>query len=234
MVAHAPSSHAAVLHLPDRRRARAGTFVRLAHRRLGQSHAFAAIPDPDGNGYRVIVPRAGDWTAELIDSPPGRIRVRGAPVDGVASVARLFRRVVWIATGSGIAPCLPHLLAHDGTRSHLVRVTRNPLRTYGSLLDEIRAAVPTPASGTPTRTANPTSPSWRRTPTGARAPKPSSVFPTRTPPAVSSPTCGGEASPPTAPSGTRERHASQSTADICPVTRVASKAARGAGAARGD
>jgi len=88
------------------------------------------------------VPRAGDWTAELIDSPPGRIRVRGAPVDGVASVARLFRRVVWIATGSGIAPCLPHLLAHDGTRSHLVRVTRNPLRTYGSLLDEIRAAVP--------------------------------------------------------------------------------------------
>ena len=143
VVAHVPSSHAAVLHLPDRRRARAGTFVRLAHRRLGQSHAFAAIPDPDGGGYRVIVSRAGDWTAELIDSPPDRIWVRGVPVDGVASVARLFRRVVWIATGSGIAPCLPHLLAGEATRSHLVWVTHSPLHTYGSrLLDEILAAAP--------------------------------------------------------------------------------------------
>jgi hypothetical protein len=55
---HVPSSHAAVLHLPDQRRAWAGTFVRLSHQRLGQSHAFAAIPDPEGGGYRVIVSRA--------------------------------------------------------------------------------------------------------------------------------------------------------------------------------
>ncbi|MBX6750574.1 MAG: hypothetical protein IRY85_13050 [Micromonosporaceae bacterium] len=142
VTAYVPSSHAAVLHLPDRRRARAGTFVRLAHQRLGQSHAFAAIPDPDGAGYRVIVSRAGDWTGKLIDSPPDRVWVRGVPIDGVASVARLFHRVVWLATGSGIAPCLPHLLAGDATRSHLVWVTRNPQRTYGQLLDEIRAAAP--------------------------------------------------------------------------------------------
>ena len=166
VTAHVPSSHAAVLHLPDRRRARAGTFVRLAHRRLGQSHAFAAIPDPDG-GYRVVVSRAGDWTGKLIESPPSRLWVRGGPVDGVASVARLFHRVVWIATGSGIAPCLPHLLASDVTnsaqlagaesagnsaqlagaesagKSQLVWVTRNPLRTYGpQLLAEIQAAAP--------------------------------------------------------------------------------------------
>lgn len=138
--AHVPSSHAAVLRLPDARRAVAGDFVRLAHRRMGQSHAFAAIPDP--SGYRVVVSRAGDWTAKLIDSPPREVWVRGVPVAGVASVARLFDRVVWIATGSGIAPCLPHLLA-GSSPSHLVWVTRNPVRTYGpALLDEIRTAAP--------------------------------------------------------------------------------------------
>jgi hypothetical protein len=141
VAAYVPSSHAAVLHLPDRHRARAGAFVRLAHRRLGQSHPFAAIPDPDGSGYRVVVSRAGDWTGKMIESPPDRLWVRGVPVDGVASVARLFHRVVWLATGSGIAPCLPHLLAGDA-RSHLVWVTRNPQRTYGRLVDEIRTAAP--------------------------------------------------------------------------------------------
>lgn len=143
VAAHVPSGHAAVLHLPAGRRAVAGTFVRLSHRPLGQSHAFAAIPDASGSGYRVVVSRAGDWTAKLIDSPPDRVWVRGVPVAGVASVARLFRRVVWLATGSGIAPCLPQLLAVNATPAQLIWVTRNPLRTYGpELLDEIRAAAP--------------------------------------------------------------------------------------------
>jgi ferredoxin-NADP reductase len=57
-------------------------------------------------------------------------------------VARLFKSVVWISTGSGIAPALPHLL-NDPTPAQLVWVTRHPEKTYGAeLVAEIRGAQP--------------------------------------------------------------------------------------------
>jgi ferredoxin-NADP reductase len=47
-----------------------------------------------------------------------------------------------VATGSGVAPCLPQLLCNP-TPARLVWVTRNPERTYGpELLGEILAAQP--------------------------------------------------------------------------------------------
>ena len=55
---------------------------------------------------------------------------------------RLFHRVVWVATGSGIAPCLPQLL-NDATPARLVWITRDPERTYGpELVNEILTAQP--------------------------------------------------------------------------------------------
>jgi ferredoxin-NADP reductase len=50
--------------------------------------------------------------------------------------------VVWVATGSGIGPCLPHLLSRE-TPSRLVWSTRTPRDTYGDeLVDEIEAVQP--------------------------------------------------------------------------------------------
>lgn len=122
--------------------ATAGSFTRLSRSPLGQSHAFATLPNLAGTDYRVVISRAGDWTATAIADAPTIMWVRGVPTAGVATVARLFRRVVWVATGSGIAPCLPHLLSGE-VAARLVWVTRNPERTYGrELLDEIRSAQP--------------------------------------------------------------------------------------------
>ena len=47
----------------------------------------------------------------MIDAPPTALWVRGVPCYGVLRIAPLFRRVVFVATGSGIGPCAPCILA---------------------------------------------------------------------------------------------------------------------------
>ncbi|MEV5447751.1 hypothetical protein AB0N23_35340, partial [Streptomyces sp. NPDC052644] len=54
----------------------------------------------------------------------------------------LFRRVLYVATGSGIGPVLPHLLAGQ-VPAHLVWVARRHRETFGDdLVDEILAHQP--------------------------------------------------------------------------------------------
>jgi hypothetical protein len=137
-----PSDHVALVTLDRGRRVRPGTASRIARRPLGEWHAFADMPSGDADASRMAVSRVGDWTARFIADRPESVWVRGVPTAGVVTVARLFNRVVWVATGSGIAPCLPQLLC-DPTPARLVWVTRNPERTYGpELLGEILAAQP--------------------------------------------------------------------------------------------
>lgn len=105
-------------------------------------HSFANIPSPGMDGYRLIISRAGDWTGRFIDDPPSHVWVKGITTSGVAQIEVLFKRVVYIATGSGIGPVMPHLLAHEVPIS-LVWSTRSPRKTYGdALIDEILEANP--------------------------------------------------------------------------------------------
>ena len=68
--------------------------------------------------------------------------MKGIPTAGVGNIDKLFKRVVWIATGSGIGPTLPHLLSGE-VPAQLVWSTRNPRKTYGdALVDEILEAQP--------------------------------------------------------------------------------------------
>ena len=90
----------------------------------------------------MVVSRAGDWTGAFIDDPPDPLWVRGLPAVGVANVRRLFTKVVFVVTGSGIGPGLGHLLAAEGP-TKLVWITRAPRPTYGdALVDEVLAAQP--------------------------------------------------------------------------------------------
>ncbi|GAA4832181.1 hypothetical protein GCM10023201_20240 [Actinomycetospora corticicola] len=138
-----PSDHVALVTADRGRPVRIGSATRIARHPLGQWHAFATVARPDRSDFRLAVSRAGNWTGAFIDDRPDHVWVRGVPTTGVGSVSRMFHGVVWIATGSGIAPVLPHLLGED-TPAHLVWVTRNPERTYGAeLVADIRAADPT-------------------------------------------------------------------------------------------
>ena len=106
---------------------------------LREWHSFANIPSPGKDGYRLIISRAGDWTGRFIDNPPSHVWVKGITTSGVARIEVLFKKVVYVGTGSGIGPILPHLLAHD-VPNKLIWSTRSPRQTYGdALIDEIES-----------------------------------------------------------------------------------------------
>ena len=138
MVEHVnPSDHAIILKFDYGDTPFPGSSNAISRQPLLEWHSFANIPTPGTSGYRLVVSRAGDWTGQLIDDPPDHLWVKGITTSGVARIEVLFKRVVYVATGSGIGPVLPHLLAHD-VPTHLIWATRNPRQTYGDdLVNEI-------------------------------------------------------------------------------------------------
>lgn len=120
----------------------AGSSTAISRNPLLEWHSFANVPEPGRDGFRLTISRAGDWTGQLIDDMPSHVWVKGITTAGVGNVDKLFKKVVWVATGSGIGPCLPHLLSQE-VPARLVWATRNPRKTYGDgLIDEILAVQP--------------------------------------------------------------------------------------------
>jgi len=131
------SPHAARLHF-DYTTLSTCHGIRITDAPLKETHAFATIPNPGNNpGFSVLVSNAGDWTDKIISNPPSRIFVKGAPTLGVARVALLFRKVLIVATGSGIGPCLSLLQAYPDYPLRVVWSAQRPQATYGD--DIIRA-----------------------------------------------------------------------------------------------
>ncbi len=137
-----PSSHVAVVRFNHGVTPFAGSSTTVSRNPLVEWHSFANVPAPGQDGFRLTISRAGDWTGQFIDDLPSHVWVKGIPTAGVGNIDKLFNRVVWIATGSGIGPTLPHLL-YQLTPARLVWSTRTPRVTYGDqLVDEILAVEP--------------------------------------------------------------------------------------------
>jgi predicted ferric reductase len=137
-----PSSHAALVRFNHGVTPFAGSSTAVSRNPLVEWHSFANVPAPGESGFRLTISRAGDWTGQFIDDLPSHLWVKGIPTAGVGNIDKLFKRVVWIATGSGIGPTLPHLLSQE-VPARLVWSTRSPRKTYGDdLVDEILAAQP--------------------------------------------------------------------------------------------
>ena len=139
-----PSDHAIIvtfpslpLHTPF-----PGSTSSISLTPLREFHSFADIPsDDDGATTRLIISRAGDWTSRVIDNPPSHFWIRSIPTAGAAYVGTLFRNVLYVATGSGIGPILPHLKKQH-TPVSLFWSCRSPDKTYGhELTTEVRKAV---------------------------------------------------------------------------------------------
>lgn len=137
-----PSDHVALVRFNHGVTPFAGSSTTVSRSPLTEWHSFANVPSPHEEGFRLTISRAGDWTGALIDDLPSHVWVKGIPTAGVGNVDQLFKRVVWIATGSGIGPTLPHLLAQE-VPAHLIWSTRNARKTYGDkLVDEILEVEP--------------------------------------------------------------------------------------------
>ncbi|KAK8133778.1 hypothetical protein PG984_005790 [Apiospora sp. TS-2023a] len=114
--------------------------VKLSDAPMTEWHAFATIPDTTVTdtgdiritGFSVVVSNAGDWTSRQIadKNSERKLWVRGYPLHGVLYTSRLFRRIVVVATGSGIGPCLSLMFANQ-TPMRVLWSTRDPLKTYG-------------------------------------------------------------------------------------------------------
>ncbi|WP_282607410.1 hypothetical protein [Pelagibius sp. Alg239-R121] len=137
-----PSDHAVAVRFNYGDDAFPGSSNAISRNPLLEWHSFASIPAPGERGYRLIISRAGDWTGKFIDDCPSHVWVKGITTSGVARIEVLFKRVVYVATGSGIGPVLPHLLAQQ-LPIHLIWATRSPRKTYGdAIVDEILRACP--------------------------------------------------------------------------------------------
>jgi hypothetical protein len=137
-----PSPHVALVSFDYGVTPFAGSSTAVSRNPLLEWHSFANVPAPGRSGFRLTISRAGDWTGRFIADQPGHVWVKGIPTAGVGNIDKLFTRVVWVATGSGIGPCLPHLLAETAP-ARLVWSTRDPRRTYGdALVDEILRVQP--------------------------------------------------------------------------------------------
>ncbi|MFF0089350.1 hypothetical protein ACFYSF_05230 [Streptomyces canus] len=137
-----PSSHVVLARFDHGETPFAGSSTAISRSPLREWHSFANVPAPGEPGFRLTISRAGDWTGAFIDDLPAKVWVKGITTAGVANIETLFTKVVYVATGSGIGPCLPHLLAAE-VPSRLVWATRDPRTTYGdTLVDEILAVQP--------------------------------------------------------------------------------------------
>ena len=126
-----PSNHVIRLHFTEPVPLFVG--IRISEHPLGEWHSFACIPNRDGgkSGGSVLVSDAGDWTKRTIAHPKKYYWVKGVPVTGVLCVARIFRSVVIVTTGSGIGPCLGVMQDIPNTKVRVIWSTRDPWQTYG-------------------------------------------------------------------------------------------------------
>ncbi|KAH0337335.1 hypothetical protein KCU81_g8140, partial [Aureobasidium melanogenum] len=109
--------------------------IRITDHPLKETHSFATISRVgDEQGFRVLMSRAGDWTSNFIDNPPTRIWVKGAPVFGVMRVALIFKKVLVVATGTGIGPCLSLLESCPEHPMHVLWMGSNPRQSYGDAI----------------------------------------------------------------------------------------------------
>lgn len=137
------SSHAAIAHLDYSSTPIHVSAVGISRSPLREWHTFATVSTRGRSGYRLLVSRAGDWTSRFIDDPPSHLWVRGVLTRApVPAIEVMYRRVVYVATGSGIGPMLG-LILNPRVPGRLVWSARSPRATYGdALVDEVLAAHP--------------------------------------------------------------------------------------------
>jgi hypothetical protein len=85
----------------------------------------------------------------FIYHPPALVWVRGVPTRApIPAIEVMYRRAVYVVTGSGIGPMLG-LILNRRVPSRLVWSTRSPRATYGdALVDEVLTAILMWSSGT--------------------------------------------------------------------------------------
>jgi hypothetical protein len=133
------SDHAIRVYFSPRERIPALRGSAISDKPLHEWHSFAMIPDvngSDGGASSCIVSRAGDWTDKIIRTPPSFFYMRGLSKTGVLGMAKVFRSVVLMCTGSGIGPCLSVMGQMPKTEMRVIWSAPEPVETFGKKICE--------------------------------------------------------------------------------------------------
>ncbi|KAM0703044.1 hypothetical protein Q7P35_009818 [Cladosporium inversicolor] len=133
------SDHAIRVYFSPRERIPALRGSTISDKPLCEWHSFAVIPDfdgCDGGANSCIISRAGDWTDKIIRDPPNFFYMRGLSKTGVLGMAKVFRSIVLMSTGSGIGPCLSILGQMPNTEMRVVWSAPDPVATFGKKICE--------------------------------------------------------------------------------------------------
>lgn len=123
--------------------------IRLSTSPLREWHAFATIPSC-GSSAHIVISAAGDWTSKLLAHPPTQLWIRNPPTQNFLALVPLFKHVLLVATGAGIAPVLS-LLVSPRTSNMLAQkcrvrvlwcVAEPEVTHWGFVLDAIRGVDP--------------------------------------------------------------------------------------------
>jgi hypothetical protein len=137
-----------------------GMFGRISRRVLGDWHAFAVVSKGSkAASHSMMISGVGDFTKELISSPPSTLFVRRLKFPGLPFCVPMYRRSVIIATGAGMAPYLSLLSVLPRGGHRLIWVGRSFRECFGDKLYELALQWPdlvlvdTATSGRPDLTA---------------------------------------------------------------------------------
>jgi len=109
-----------------------GRFGRIARHALSDWHSFAVVPDGSpSTSHKMLICRAGDFTAELINTPPTTLYVRKVGYPGLPYCVWMYQRVVIIASGAGVAPYVSMLSKQYHGRCRLIWIGRSFRTTFG-------------------------------------------------------------------------------------------------------
>jgi hypothetical protein len=137
-----------------------GMFGRISRRALADWHAFAVVSGATmAESHVMVISGVGDFTRELITTPPAALYVRRLKFPGLPYCVPMYQRSIIIATGAGMAPYLSLLPILRRGRHRFIWVGRSFREYFGTRLYEMALQWPdlvlvdTARSGRPDLTA---------------------------------------------------------------------------------
>ncbi|RWR89256.1 hypothetical protein CKAN_01830500 [Cinnamomum micranthum f. kanehirae] len=135
----APSGHASLIKFNGG--VEAGILGRISRSPLSDWHAFGIISDGE-RGHMMLAGAVGDFTKDLVSDPPTHLWVRKVQFAGLPYLVNMYRRVVLVATGSGICVFLSFLLQTCAADVCLVWVAKGIEMNFGKEIKEMVSGFP--------------------------------------------------------------------------------------------
>jgi hypothetical protein len=111
---------------------RAGNFGRISRHALSDWHSFALVSaGRQATSHTMLISRAGDFTNELVNTPPSTLYVRSVRYPGLPYCVSMYRRSIIIASGAGMAPYVSMLSDLADGRHRLIWIGRSFRECFG-------------------------------------------------------------------------------------------------------